>query len=147
MTVDVTTSTTIARPLAQVWTYAVDPTTAPQWYANIHRADVLTHGPLEVGRQFRFHARFLGRALAYTYEVIELDPGRVFTMTTREGPFPMATSYRFTALDAGRTVMELRNHGEPTGFGAIAAPVLAAAMRRANQADLARITEILEREA
>lgn len=43
--------------------------------------------------------------------------------------------------------MELRNHGEPTGFGAIAAPVLAAAMRRANQADLARITEILEREA
>ncbi|MBP1159013.1 hypothetical protein ABIC28_003407 [Rhodococcus sp. PvR044] len=40
--------------------------------------------------------------------------------------------------------MVLRNRGEPSGFGAIAAPVMAAAMRRANSKDLARLKSILE---
>ena len=144
MPVDVTTSVTIARPAADVWTYAVSPEVAPQWYANIPSVELLTDGELAVGSRMRFHARFLGRPLAYTYEVVEFDPGRVFTMTTHEGPFPMTTTYRFTDLDARHTVMELRNHGAPSGFGAVAAPVMAAAMRRANRADLARIKQILE---
>jgi uncharacterized membrane protein len=145
MPVDVTTSTTIARPVADVWAYAVDPASAPDWYANIDSVETLTAEPLGVGSRMRFHARFLGRALAYTYEVTELEPERVFTMTTHEGPFPMTTTYRFRPLDPRRTVMELRNHGEPSGFGAVAAPLMSAAMRRANRADLARIKEILER--
>jgi hypothetical protein len=39
-------------------------------------------------------------------------------------------------VDAGRTRMTLRNRGEPAGFGKVAAPVMAAAMRRANDKDL-----------
>jgi len=41
--------------------------------------------------------------------------------------------------------MTLRNRGRPTGFSKIAAPVLAAAIRRANHKDLATIKRILER--
>ena len=40
--------------------------------------------------------------------------------------------------------MTLRNRGEPTGFSKVAAPVLEAAMRRANRKDLRRLKEILE---
>ena len=40
--------------------------------------------------------------------------------------------------------MTLRNSGEPSGFGKIAAPMMAAAMRKANQQDLARLKTILE---
>jgi hypothetical protein len=40
--------------------------------------------------------------------------------------------------------MLLRNRGEPSGFGRVAAPVIAAAMRRANSKDLARLKGILE---
>ena len=40
--------------------------------------------------------------------------------------------------------MTLRNRGEPAGFGKIAAPVLAAAMRRASQRDLARLKRLVE---
>jgi len=40
--------------------------------------------------------------------------------------------------------MTLRNRGEPGGFGRMAAPVMAAAMRRANQKDLANLKRILE---
>ena len=40
--------------------------------------------------------------------------------------------------------MTLRNRGEPAGFGRMAAPVMAAAMRRANDKDLAALKRILE---
>ncbi|KAB7745333.1 ATPase [Nostocoides sp. F2B08] len=144
MPVDVTTEIVIARPIADVWAYASDPTTAPQWYANIDRVELVTPGRLEVGSRMLFSARFLGRTLTYTYEVHELEPGRRLTMSTSEGPFPMTTTYSFDAVDAARTRMTLRNHGEPSGFGAIAAPAMSMAMRRANRADLARIRAILE---
>jgi len=40
--------------------------------------------------------------------------------------------------------MTLRNRGEPSGFSKLVAPLMASAMRRANQKDLARLKSILE---
>ena len=40
--------------------------------------------------------------------------------------------------------MTLRNRGGPAGFSRIATPMLAAAMRRANRKDLARLKALLE---
>ena len=56
----------------------------------------------------------------------------------------METTYTWQVVDAGHTRMTLRNRGEPAGFGRVAAPVMAAAMRRANDKDLATIKRILE---
>ena len=43
--------------------------------------------------------------------------------------------------------MTLRNQGEPTGFGQLAAPVMARAMRRANLKDLRTLKSLLENPA
>ena len=40
--------------------------------------------------------------------------------------------------------MTLRNRGEPHGFSKLAGPFMAAAMRRANRKDLARLKARLE---
>jgi hypothetical protein len=40
--------------------------------------------------------------------------------------------------------MMLRNRGEPTGFSKLAAPLIAAAMRRANRKDLQKLKSLLE---
>jgi hypothetical protein len=40
--------------------------------------------------------------------------------------------------------MTLHNRGEPSGFSKLAAPVMATAMRHANQNDLKRLKHVLE---
>jgi uncharacterized protein YndB with AHSA1/START domain len=147
VTVDVLTETTIARPLREVAEYAADPTHAPSWYANIRSVEWETAPPVAVGSRMAFVARFLGRRLVYTYEVVELVPHARLVMRTAQGPFPMETTYTWAAIDVQHTRMTLRNRGEPTGFASIAAPMMAAAMRRANRADLAALKALLERSA
>jgi hypothetical protein len=127
--------------------FAATPDNAPRWYENIESVEWKTERPLAVGARIAFVARFLGRRLAYTYEVETLVPGERLIMATREGPFPMETTYTWTDTAAGGTHMTLRNRGEPTGFSRIIGPVMAAAMRRANRKDLAKLKRILESES
>src|SRR5262249_2314785 len=123
---------------------AVDPDNATAWYENIERVEWQTPRPPVVGSKVAFVAQFLGRRLAYTYEIVELDPGERFVMRTAQGPFPMETTYTWQATAERATRMTLRNRGEPAGFARLTAPALAAAMRRANRKDLQRLKKILE---
>jgi uncharacterized membrane protein len=145
MGVDVRSEIEISRPRAAVAEYASDPDNATAWYENIKSVEWRSPRPLAVGTRLAFNAEFLGRRLAYTYEVSEHVPGERFVMRTAEGPFPMETTYSWEDAPGGATRMTLRNRGEPAGFAKVAAPVLARAMRRANRKDLERLKEILER--
>lgn len=144
MTVDVRTQIAISRPRDVVSSFASDPDNATAWYANIRSVRWETSPPLQVGSRFAFVAQFLGRTLAYTYEVREHVPGERFVMSTAEGPFPMETTYEWSGAADGGTRMTLVNRGEPSGFSRVAAPALAAAMRRANDKDLRRLKQLLE---
>jgi Polyketide cyclase / dehydrase and lipid transport len=143
--VDVETEIDIASPRVQVATYACDPDNATEWYENIKKVEWKTPRPLFVGSRIAFVASFLGRSLAYTYEVTDLVPGERLVMRTTEGPFPMETTYTWRDAGEGSTRMTLRNRGEPAGFARVGAPLMARAMRRANRKDLSKLKEILER--
>lgn len=143
MAVDIATRIEIARPAGQVAAFASDPDNATAWYENISSVEWETPRPVTVGSRVAFVARFLGRRMAYTYEVRELSGDRL-KMVTTEGPFPMETTYRWQDSGPGRTLMTLRNRGEPAGFSKLVAPVMAVAMRRANNKDLGRLKAILE---
>ena len=89
-------------------------------------------------------ARFLGRRLAYVYEVVELVPNHRLVMRTAEGRFPMETTYTWEPAGPDQTRMTLRNRGEPSGFAKIGSRLMASAMRRANRKDLSKLRSILE---
>jgi uncharacterized protein YndB with AHSA1/START domain len=144
MPVDVVTEIVIERPPEVVAGFAEDPTNAPKWYVNIKSTEWKTDPPLRVGSRIAFTAQFMGRRLAYTYEVVELIPNSKFVMRTSEGPFPMETTYTWEPAGSGSTRMTLRNRGEPTGFSKIAAPLMSSAMARATRKDLAALKRLLE---
>jgi hypothetical protein len=143
MEIDVITEIEIARPRAEVAAYAMDPDNATTWYRNIKRSEWKSPKPLQVGSRIAFVARFLGRTIAYTYEVKEMVPGARFVMATAEGPFAMETTYAWSDTPSG-TKMTLRNRGTSSGFAKVAAPMMTSAIRRANNKDLARLKNVLE---
>lgn len=144
MGVDVLSEIVIALSPGEVAAYAGDPSNAPKWYVNIESVDWETSPPIRVGSRMAFAARFLGRRLAYTYEVVDLIPGERLVMRTAQGPFPMETTYTWEPAGKAATRMTLRNRGEPRGFSKVGAPVIAAAMRRANRKDLEQLKALLE---
>ena len=144
MDVDVEVEITIQRPADVVSAYASDPENAPTWYDNITSVEWKSEPQLAVGSKIAFTARFMGRSLAYTYELTDYVPGERLTMRTAEGPFPMETTYRWSSIDTQSTRMTLRNHGQPAGFAKVTSPLMAAAMRRANRNDLKRLKSLLE---
>lgn len=143
MNVDVEVEILIRRPCDEVAAYVADPSTAPEWYRNISSVDWQTPPPVAIGSRVAFVAHFLGRRIAYTYEVTEMVPGERLVMRTAQGPFPMQTTYTWTPVGDG-TLMTLRNSGAPSGFGALVAPVISRSMRRATTGDLAALKTILE---
>ncbi len=142
--VDVQTDIVIDRPCEDVAGFAADPDNVPRWYVNILSVEWKTDRPARLGSQIAFVARFLGRRLEYTYEIVEYVPGERLVMRTAEGPFPMETSYAWEAISQSASRMTLRNRGRPTGFSAIMAPFMSLMIRRANRKDLALLKQILE---
>jgi hypothetical protein len=141
--VDVACEVDIARPVAVVADYAADPDNAPQWYHRIRAVQWRTTPPVEVGSIVTFTARFLGRTLEYDYEFVEVVPQSRLVMRTANGPFPMETTYTWEP-SANGTRMTLRNRGQPAGFSTLLAPLIAWAVRRANNDDLATLKARLE---
>ena len=145
MHVDVLTEIVIERPRGHVYAYAANPDNAPEWYVNIKSVEWMTPPPMRVGSRIAFVARFLGRQIAYTYEIIELIPEERLVMRTAEGPFPMQTRYTWESIAEDRTRMTLQNLGNSTGFSRLVVPFMAKAMRRANEKDLSLLKQLLEK--
>ena len=144
MRVDVVTRIIINRPREAVANFAADPSNAPRWYVNIKSIEWKTPPPVAVGSQVAFVAHFLGRRMAYTYEVLEFVPSQRMVMATAEGPFPMETSYAWQTVGEGQTEMTIRNRGNPFGFAKVLSLFMVPAMRRANRNDLARLKALME---
>lgn len=125
MAVDVTTERTNGQPIDVVSADAADPSNACEWYVNIKSVEWITTPPLTIGSRVAFVAKFLERRLIYTYEITDFVPGERLVMQTAQGPFPMETTYTWTAIDAGTTKMTLRNSGQPAGFSKLLAPSMA----------------------
>ncbi|RDB48741.1 SRPBCC family protein [Tsukamurella tyrosinosolvens] len=142
MDVDVVVERVIPVARERLAEFAGDPSNAPRWYANIRSVAWRTEPPVAIGSRMDFEARFLGRPLAYTYEVTELVAGERMVMRTADGPFPMETTYTWETVPGG-TLMRLRNRGTPSGFARVAAPVMARAMRSAMTKDLDLLSRLL----
>src|SRR5262249_59087360 len=101
MDVDVTTHTVIAVAVPAVAAFASEPDNAPRWYVNIKSVEWQTPRPIKIGSRFAFVAQFLGRRLAYVYQVVEYVPDQRLVMRTADGPFPMETTYEWQPIGTG----------------------------------------------
>lgn len=142
--VDVSTQIVIDRPAAEVAAYAMDPEHAPRWYGGIRAVEWKGEPGVRPGARVVFIAQFLGRRLAYEFEIGEAVPGERLVLRSVDGPFPLETRYTFESLDGGRTRVTQRHSARPAGFAQLASRVLMYAMHRPNAKDLELLKALLE---
>jgi len=144
--IDVSTEIDINCSKAKVAEYSANPDNAPKWYVNIKAAKWKTPRPLQVGSQIVFKTKFLGKLLVYIYEISEYAAEQKMVMKTIIGPFPMETTYTWKSIDGNITRMSLQSKGNPGGLSKLLTPLLSFAIKKANNKDLQRLKEIIEKE-
>jgi hypothetical protein len=144
--IDVSTEIDINCSKAKVAEYSANPDNAPKWYVNIKAAKWKTPRPLQVGSQIVFKTKFLGKLLVYIYEISEYAAEQKMVMKTIIGPFPMETIYTWKSIDGNITRMSLQSKGNPGGLSKLLTPLLSFAIKKANNKDLQRLKEIIEKE-
>jgi hypothetical protein len=143
MPVDVTATEIIRRPRDQVAAYLRDPGNDTEWIGGVRSARLLSSGPVGVGSQVERVASFLGRRVEYVNEVTGLDADRLAMRSVRS-PFPMRVTYGHRDGGDGTTQVSVRVEGNASRFYALAAPLLAPAVRRSITRDLRTLKRILE---
>jgi len=142
--VDVTTQIEIARPIKLVADFVADPNNVPDWHENITAVEVITETPTRIGSRVAIEGNFMGRELAYTYEIIKFDQYEKLVMKATDGPFPMETCYMWESLADSLTRMTLSISGEPSGVPNMMVPFVTKMLKQSNQNDLELLKEILE---
>jgi hypothetical protein len=142
VSIDVTVQTTIKLPRALVSEYVLDPANEPKWIKGIVESTPLAPGPIGKGSRVRRLAKFMGRKIDYTPEVLDLDPNRRVVMKT-DKPFPMTVEYEFSDHGSS-TVFRQRLQGGPGGIMGLFSPLMASMVRRNVRSDMERVRAMLE---
>lgn len=90
-------STTIHRPIADVYAYVADQTNKPQWHTGIREIRPTEDAQGAVGSMWIVTVKVLGRE--YTEQITALEPNRRIQLATVEGPIRPTTTYRFESAD------------------------------------------------
>jgi uncharacterized membrane protein len=143
VSIDVTETTLIDRPLPEVAAYAMDPVNDTRWIGGIREVHWITDPPLRAGSRVRRVARFAGRSIHYVLEVTDLDPEARVVMRSVKAPFPMVVTYTF-ADAGGRTRAGVRIQGGAGLLFRVTAPLMAWRVGRSIRGDLERLKRTLE---
>ena len=87
----------------KIYDYMADIDNWVEWSGAVIAIRKTVPGTISVGSTLRCTTRFLGRWLETTYEVVELEPGHLFTLKSISGLAPTIFSYRLEPVESGRT--------------------------------------------
>ncbi len=140
----VTLSVDIGRPPADVFEFVSDFENNPRWQRGMRSCRWTSPPPHGVGSTYDQLARFLGREIRSSFEVVEHEPGRRVKVASTAGPFPIAETRVVEPVDANRARVHVVVEGDASGFFRIGAPLLRPMVERAVRGDCARLKRLME---
>jgi len=137
-------STTIKRPIEDVFAVMSDSSNRPKWMSGADGFTKTSDGPIGVGTTWHGAGKMFGRRVETDIEYTEFEAGRSFT-TKSATPFPNTMAFTLESVDDGTRVTQTVD-GEPGGFFKLAGPLLAAAFKRLFQGNLDNLKDLMEGE-
>jgi uncharacterized protein YndB with AHSA1/START domain len=129
--IDVTVSTTIGRPVDEVFNFVADMTNEPRWHTDIVDATQVTEGDVALGTRYRVRFRSSMGPPEGIVEVAEFDPLRRFASRSDLGNMAPTVSHDFEPVDGGTHVTR-RVRIEMSGAMRLTAPLMRMMVRRRN---------------
>ena len=138
----VVASTTIKRPVEEVFAVVSDATTGPKWRPSLLSVTKTSEGPTGVGTTYRSTGTMFGRHQDIEHTVTEFDVNRRFAVTATK-PFPITITMALEPTADG-TRLDMFADAKPGGFFRLAQPLMMAIGGRRNQSDLEKLRDLIE---
>jgi len=135
----------VHRPIEEVFTFVSDAKNIPQWQTNVLEARQVPESPIGVGTKLTLVRAFLGRRLEQHAEVVEYEPPTWYAYKSTSGP-PTTGVNRFEPTGEGTTVT-IAFETEMGSVFALAEPLVARSIKRAVEASLGDLKDLLESRA
>lgn len=139
-------STTIKRPVEDVWAVISNVENNPKWSSAALEAKQTSPGPIGVGTTARFVGKFLGRRIQSDSVVTEFEANRKYSFESKSGPFPIKGSNTVEQIEGGTRVTATFDV-EPGGFFKLAEPLVMSMAKRQLQGDLDNLKDLMEANA
>ncbi|MEM9565296.1 MAG: SRPBCC family protein [Actinomycetota bacterium] len=142
---EITVDIEIGRSADDVFAYLSDMANNPDWQRGQERCTWTSEPPLRLGSTYDQEARFLGRSIVSSFEVVELLPGRRIRITSTGGTMPIDVTRTVDPLDDGRCRVGAVVRGEAPMPMRLLGPLLDRLVRRSVEGDYQRLKARLER--
>lgn len=97
-------STTVAAPVAEVWSVFSDFRNAPGRIKGIKKIEILTDGPIGVGTKFKETREMFKKEAVETMEVTAFEPNRMYTLECMSCGGHVKFTFRFAPSGRGTQV-------------------------------------------
>ncbi len=138
-------TTTVARPPADVFPWLIEPDKVRQWMTGLEVYQPLQPGPLTVGSRIRQELVVSGQHLKFELHVTRLEPPSAAELRFEGSGFKAVNEYTVTpAANGGGTAVTWVISGDTTSFKArLIAPMVQAKLEEKLDTDLVRLRSLL----
>lgn len=141
---EVRTDVVVVRAAEEVFAYVAEPANAPEWRAEVLAVERVNGTPGVPGAEHVEHLLVAGREVRATLVLEVVEPGTAVEYRVVD-PVQARASYRVTTRSEGSAV-EFAAWFELHGIPGFLAGVIARAVKRVADEDLARLKGLLEQE-
>ena len=141
---EVTVSINIDRPPQEVFDYLADMSNNPNWQNGMQTCTWTSDPPLRLGSTYDQEAKFLGKRIVSSFEVVEFEPGERIRIRTTSGTMPIDVTRQVAPDESGGTEVGAVVRGEPTGLLRLANPVMRLLVQTSVRRDYRRLKQVLE---
>ena len=137
-------TTTIARPPAEVFPWLIDPEKVRQWMTGLEVYQPLEPGPLGIGSRIRQELVVSGQHLKFELQVTRLEPPSAAELRFEGSGFKAVNEYAITPHDGDGSAVTWVISGDTTSFKAkLLAPMVQAKLEEKLDTDLVRLRSLL----
>lgn len=141
--IELTVSREIARPADELFAFLADMSNNPRWQRGMQRCTWTSEPPVAVGSTYEQYARFMGREIISTFEVIEFVPHRRIRIRTIQSPIPIDVTREVEPINDNSARVRAIIRGGPAGPLRLLDPLTKLMVRRSVRGDYERLANLL----